>query len=188
MIPIAEDGMKIKNDINGQCRRILILGNCGSGKSTLARQIGKIINLPVIHLDQHFWQPGWTKPDLDSWRTKVSNIVKEKSWIIDGNYGSSFDLRLPRADLIIFLDFHPLYCLYNVFRRRLKSHGKTRPDMAPGCAEQVDWAFIKWILSYNRNFRVAKLLAIKKAGCTNKLITLQSRKDVDEFLAKLSRL
>lgn len=180
--------MKIKNHDGDQYRRILILGNGGSGKSTLAREIGSILNLPIVHLDQQFWQPGWTKPDIDSWRTKVSNMAKEDSWVMDGNFGSTFDIRLPRADLIIFLDFNPLYCLYKVFRRRLKNRGKIRPDMAPGCAEQVDWEFIKWILSYNHSSKVSLLSAFEKFHCTNKLITVQTRKDVGKLLENLSRL
>ena len=36
--------------------RIRIVGNSGSGKSTIARNVGALLNLPVIHLDEiHWW-------------------------------------------------------------------------------------------------------------------------------------
>lgn len=42
--------------------RILVLGPCGAGKSTLAAQLGKRLDLPVIHLDSEYWRPGWVEP------------------------------------------------------------------------------------------------------------------------------
>ncbi|HBM16819.1 MAG TPA: hypothetical protein DD381_10820 [Lentisphaeria bacterium] len=40
-------------------KKILIIGNCGSGKTTLSKKLSLISNLPVIHLDKHYWNPGW---------------------------------------------------------------------------------------------------------------------------------
>ncbi len=39
-------------------RKIAIIGYSGSGKSTLARNLGKIYNCPVLHLDCVYWLPG----------------------------------------------------------------------------------------------------------------------------------
>jgi adenylate kinase family enzyme len=40
-------------------QRVLVLGSSGSGKSTFARKLGEITGLPVVHIDQLFWEPGW---------------------------------------------------------------------------------------------------------------------------------
>ena len=40
-------------------RRVLVIGNSGSGKSTFARALGDRTGLPVTHIDQLFWLPGW---------------------------------------------------------------------------------------------------------------------------------
>ena len=37
-------------------KKIIVIGPSGSGKSTLARKIAPILNLPLYHLDQLFWQ------------------------------------------------------------------------------------------------------------------------------------
>jgi adenylate kinase family enzyme len=56
-------------------RKILIFGCSGAGKSTLARQVGRIISLPIINLDLHYWRPGWQEADRETWRRKVSALA-----------------------------------------------------------------------------------------------------------------
>ena len=51
----------------GRGQRIAVIGSGGAGKSTLARQIGAILGLPVIHLDHHYWSPGWVPTPDDEW-------------------------------------------------------------------------------------------------------------------------
>jgi CYTH domain-containing protein len=41
---------------------------------------------------------------MNEWRETVTHLVKVKQWIIEGNYKSSFDIRIPTSDTIIFLD------------------------------------------------------------------------------------
>ena len=102
-------------------QRIVILGNAGSGKSTLARQIGARLGVPVVHLDTLFWETGWVEPDAETFRTRVRNAVAGEAWVCEGNYARrTFDLRLPRADLVIWLDTPRLTCLKRVILRRLR--------------------------------------------------------------------
>jgi adenylate kinase family enzyme len=42
--------------VGGIVKRVVILGRGGSGKSTLAVHLGELTGLPVVELDQHFWQ------------------------------------------------------------------------------------------------------------------------------------
>lgn len=56
-------------------RRVVIVGNGGSGKSTLARQLGEILGLDLIHLDVHFWHPGWVPTPRAQWREIVAELV-----------------------------------------------------------------------------------------------------------------
>jgi adenylate kinase family enzyme len=112
-------------------QRIVILGNAGSGKSTLARALGQRLNLPVVHLDTLFWEPDWVEPDAEQFRTRVREAITTDSWVCEGNYARrTFDLRLPRADLIIWLDTRRLTCFARVIRRSIMN--RPRPDLAAG--------------------------------------------------------
>ena len=125
-------------------KRVLIIGSGGAGKSTLTVQLGPILGLPVIHLDSLYWKQGWQQLDKDIWRDTVSGLVAGDEWIMDGNYGGTLDIRVPAADTVVYLDFPPLLCLWRVIKRRFQYNKCGRPDMAPGCPEQITLAFLRY--------------------------------------------
>ena len=100
-------------------QRIAIIGSCGAGKSTLTRTLGKQLNLPVIHLDAYYWQPGWQESSCDRWLQIQQDLIKGDRWIIDGNYSNTINLRLSAADTVIWLNFNRYLCLWRVFKRYL---------------------------------------------------------------------
>src|SRR5262245_20419109 len=85
-------------------QRILVIGSSGTGKSTLARAMGPRLGLPVIHLDREYWQPGLVAPEPAAWRARVASLVAADAWLMEGNYSATFDLRVPRAQAIVWLD------------------------------------------------------------------------------------
>ena len=56
--------------------RIAVIGCAGSGKSTLAAKLGSSTGLPVIHLDQLFWKPGWVPTPPEDWARVNREIVE----------------------------------------------------------------------------------------------------------------
>lgn len=65
---------------------------------------------------------------------------------MDGTYVSTFDLRLPRADLIVWLKIPRYQLFYNVYKRSILNYGYTRPDMAEGCIERLpDLEFLSFM-------------------------------------------
>jgi adenylate kinase family enzyme len=40
-------------------KKIMIIGIPGAGKSTLAKQLNKILQILVYHMDKIFWKSGW---------------------------------------------------------------------------------------------------------------------------------
>ncbi|MEN5237459.1 MULTISPECIES: P-loop NTPase family protein [Pseudomonas] len=125
-------------------QRIVILGNSGSGKSTLARAIGERLGLPVVHLDRLFWSPGWVEPEAEVFRDQVRSALAQDAWVCEGNYARrTFDLRLPRADLIIWLDTPRWVCLKRVVLRSLSR--RPRADLPAGCSERLNWEFVEFL-------------------------------------------
>ena len=159
-------------------RRILIVGSGGAGKSTLATQIGERLNLPVIHLDAHYWRCEWAET--------VQAFVEQDAWVMDGNYGGTLDQRLETADTVIFLDLPRMLCLFRVVKRRVMYHGRTRPDMTEGCPERLDAEFLKWIWNYPRDNRPRLLSKLEAVGVTARVVVLRSRSEVQQFVNELA--
>jgi adenylate kinase family enzyme len=167
-------------------RRIVIIGSSGSGKSTLARQLGNTLNLPVIHLDKYFWHPGWVGTDLQEWIPQVEQFAAGSSWIIDGNYRSTLDIRLKRADTVIFLDLPRWVCVWRAIKRRFQYLNRQRPDVAEGCQEKVlDPAFpqfLHWVWNYPNRARPVVLRTVKRLPDEKRFIWLKSTAEVGQFL------
>ncbi len=166
-------------------RRIMIIGCCGAGKSTLARKLQTITNLPVHHLDQYYWKENWTETPKEDWEPIVTELANKEEWIIDGNYGGTFNPRIYRADTIIYLKYNTLQCLYRVAKRIVKYHGKVRPDMPEGCRERFDFDFFHYVATYNliRGKSIMKILQNYKSD--KEIIILSSDNQVSTFLATI---
>jgi len=166
-------------------KRVLILGNSGTGKSTLAVRLGLETGLPVVHLDAHFWLAGWIKPNRDEWQEEVNELLSGETWIMDGNFRRTLSLRLNRTDTVIYLDFPRRICLLRIFKRLLSYWGKTRPDLAPGCKEKIDWSFIKWVWNFPRDVRGKVFDDISAHQQKLNLIVLYNNRHVEEFFNNL---
>ena len=166
-------------------QRILVLGPSGSGKSTLARKLGAITGLPVVHLDQLYWEPGWVQAPKDVYLERLRQALAQDRWIIDGNNSSTLDLRLPRADRIILLDRSRLACLARVALRVATTWGVVRADMAAGCPEKFDFEFLKYIWTFPTRHWPKTLSAIDRHGAGDRTITLRSDAETAAFLAAL---
>ena len=130
-------------------RRVIIIGPCGSGKSTLARELAPLMGLPLIHMDQLNWNPGWIETERSALRARVEDVAARDAWLIDGNYGSVLAPRLERADTVIYLDFPIRLCLWRLIRRIVSHRGQSRPDMPEGCPERFDLAFFWYVMNWN---------------------------------------
>ena len=165
-------------------KKILVIGSGGSGKSTVATRLGELLHLKVSHLDQLFWRPGWTKAAPEEWLQIVTSLTDRDSWILDGNYGSTLDLRFQKCDTVVFLDRSRWLCLWRIVKRALRYRNEQRPDMAEGCPEKLDLEFVLWVWNYPRQTRpkVAKLLREQSDG--KQIVWLRSRREVEKFLAR----
>lgn len=165
-----------------EMKRVLIIGVCGAGKSTLALKIHQKTGLPLIHLDQQFWKPGWVETASEEWRSKVTELVARDAWIIDGNFASSLDIRIPRADTVIYLDYPRSIALTRVIKRTLQSRGRVRVDMAEDCPERFNWALLRFVWTFHRVHRPKIEAALRMIRDDQKLIRLTRPRAADQLL------
>jgi adenylate kinase family enzyme len=164
-------------------QRVLVIGSGGSGKTTFARRLAERTGLPLIHLDAIYWRPGWQPTPADEWREIVEQVISRDSWIIDGNYGGTLDLRLEACDTVVFLDIPRLICLWRVLRRQLGHLGKTRPELPVGCPERLTWEFLVWIWTYPKSRRGRILERLDALAARKRVVVLRSQRAIDEFFA-----
>lgn len=114
--------------------RVLVYGVTGSGKSTAAVAIGARTGLPVTLVDELTWLPGWVPVDAAVQREMVGEIVAGERWVLDTAYGAHLDLVLPRAQVVVGLDYPRWLSLARLVRRTV-SRVITQEPMCNGNVE-----------------------------------------------------
>lgn len=165
--------------------RIMVIGCGGAGKSTLARKLGEKTGLPVVHLDQIWWEPGnWKHLQRADFDERLYAEMEKPQWILDGNFNRTIEPRLERCDTVIYLDMSRFVCLKNWLGRVVKNWGRARADMAEGCAEWFDPEMAKWIWNFNKANR-ARYYELLDGLEGKKVIVLKSRRQVRRFLEEI---
>jgi adenylate kinase family enzyme len=168
-------------------QRVLVIGSSGAGKSTFALALGAATGLPVIHIDHLFWQAGWVQTPNDVYVASIKAAVAGERWIMDGINTATFDLRVPRADTIIWLQRSRVACVRRVLYRVLKTYGTVRPDMAPGCPEKFDWSFLKWVWNFPRDWDPKIKVGLDRNDAWRRTVILRSDAEAAAYLRQHSR-
>ena len=164
--------------------KIVILGSSGAGKSTLARELSRMLNIKVYHLDRLFWQRGWKGKAGGTRIDILQDIVREKQWIIDGNYLSSASaLHLNAADTFIFLDTSPLCCLWRLIKRHREYRRRSRRDIPEGCTDKFTLRRMLKVLTFPLHGR-RTIKQILRNYKSKQIFRLHSGKEVKDFLAQ----
>lgn len=165
-------------------RRVIVTGLAGSGKSTFSLALAAKTGLPVIHLDLHFWQPGWVAPSETEWREKQGVVLAGDAWIADGNYHETLDLRLKLADTVVFLDMPWWLCSRRAFLRGFRMPG----ELPEGCHYSAwhrlrdEWGLAFRIWRKNRSQPEIEREIILQDGQHVALHLLRSKRAVRDFL------
>ena len=164
--------------------KVLVIGCPGSGKSTFSRALQQVTDLPLFHLDMLYWNPdGTAVPKKTVFQERLRAVMSGERWIIDGNYGSTMELRMAACDTVIFLDYPAELCLEGIEARK----GKPRPDMPwKGATEDEDEEFIAFINDYAAKSPPKVLELLEKYSGKN-IIILKERQDADAFLCGMSK-
>jgi adenylate kinase family enzyme len=163
-------------------QRVLVIGISGAGKSRFTRALGARTGLPIIHLDTEFWQPGWKITPREQWCPKVAGLVERDAWIMDGNFGATLDLRLPRADTVVWFDYPRLLCIGRALWRVVTNYGRVRDDLAPGCPEKLDLEFLRYIWDFNAKTRPQIVTMLAEHGRHLEPVVFRRDRDVARFL------
>src|SRR5688500_8213457 len=167
--------------------RVVVIGSGGAGKSTFSRRLGEATGLPVIHLDNVFWKPNWQPTPAEEWEKTVAELVRRDSWIMDGNFGGTRELRIRASDTVIFLDIPRLICLYRVIKSAITFRGKNRPDMAEGCHEKFDREFAGWVWNFPKRSR-GRILEQMKEFPEKRFVILRSSRQAERFIQETKKL
>lgn len=161
-------------------KKVIVIGCPGSGKSTFSRALHKITDIPLYHLDMIYWNADKTTVDKSVFLEKLSEIFWDDEWIIDGNYGSTMELRLKECDTAIFLDYAVEVCLDGIRERR----GTARSDMPWVDGESDDTEFIDFIKNYNSDCR-PKVMELLSRYSEKNIFIFEDRAQAEDFLNKV---
>ena len=159
--------------------KIIVIGCPGSGKSTFSKALHQATGIPLFHLDMLYWNEDKTTVEKSVFLDRLSQVMENNRWIIDGNYSSTMELRLQACDTVIFLDYPVEICLEGIRQRQ----GKTRSDM-PWVETAEDQEFTQFVKDFPLQSRPQILELLQKYADKN-IYTFTDRTQANHFLEQL---
>jgi len=165
-------------------KRVSIVGAPGAGKSTFARALAKKTKIPLIPLDFYFHQKEYDyENNTQAWLGKMAELAAGDSWIIEGNYGTSYEQRIPKSDTLIFLDVASWVSIWSIVKRRIQSRSKRRVEMPDDWVEKIDPVFFKFVVLFRIKSRKDVVAGIETYKHDNlEILTFKTRKAAYEWL------
>jgi adenylate kinase family enzyme len=104
---------------------------------------------------------------------------------MDGNYINTFDIRMPRADALVWLDHPRGVCMRRVLMRTIMGYGRTRSDLAEDCPDRFDIAFLRYVWNFPVKHQPRIIAGIAQIGGHLRVIRLTCDRDAENFLTTL---
>lgn len=171
-------------EIIGSASRIMVVGCSGGGKTTLSLKLASRFGLQYQSIDRDVrWLPGWKERERTAQHALLQDLITQDRWIMDGSNPSTFDLRLPRTDIVIWVRMSRWVCLLGVARRVARYYGRVRPAMAEGCPEPLpDRAFMEYIWNFEKKYAPIFLHNFELYGSGVPIFQVKSRREVQRLL------
>jgi adenylate kinase family enzyme len=157
-------------------KKIIVLGLTASGKTTLANRLGKVLDIPVYHLDKTFWrEKGGIKQDV--FLSEQEEMMKSDKWILDGTFpkSKSLEVRIRNADTIILFDLPFLVVLWHQMKRFLRNTNEH--------ARPLTWKELKYAVTYPIEDIYSKIMPYKEIKT---IIVIKNYKDQQSFWKNIS--
>jgi adenylate kinase family enzyme len=166
-----------------QMNRVAVVGSGGSGKSHVARELGRLLDAPVTHLDAVYYDDGWNPLPPEKFEAAQRELVAAPSWVIDGNYNSSLHVRLEACDTVVMMDVSTWAALWGIFSRQLR-HGAGHHTS--GVYNRIHWGVIKYVATYRRRMRPKVLAKIDEFAAGKQVVLLTSRTRTRRWLEQVA--
>ncbi len=160
-------------------KKFALIGLPGSGKSTFASKLGKILDIPVHHLDTHMFEPDGKKKDKQEFIEIQKAILNEESWIIEGCSFSTFEMRFAKADILIYFHFSRILCFSRLFKR-IFNYKK-----AFGGLRVITWEILKYTWNFDKEKR-ARIEELRSKYPQTKFLIFKNQKEADLFLKSIA--
>lgn len=160
--------------------KVIIVGCPGSGKSTLAVKLADITGLPLIHLDNIWWNADRTHISREEFDSKLQEIMQGDEWILDGDYSRTYEERIRVCDTVIMLDYGKELCMVGITERV----GKEREDI-PWTEQKLDPELARIVRKFHKTNRSTLMRLFKKYPDTQ-VIVFKTRAEADAWLSELS--
>ena len=162
-------------------QRVIVIGCPGSGKTTFAERLSAITGLPLYHLDAIWHKPDKTHIAREDFDTRIGEILKTPSWIIDGNYNRTIEMRLKSADTVFLFDLPTELCILGATERL----GKGRYDL-PWIEKELD-PTLKQSIERFPSDSLPKIYELIEKYREGRLVTVfKSREAADAYLYSIS--
>ncbi len=123
------------------------------------------------------WRREWGAAEVPAFRALMDQEHGGESWVSDGNFAqATFDIRLPRADLIVWLERPRLLCATRAVLRVFRSGEAHRlGDVAK---------VLRFIWGFDRINRPRIEALIEQYGRHIPLVRLRTEADIERFVAE----